>query len=98
MRFVLMALALRMSPCTSYPLKSNSSARYEPSCPVMPVTMVRCTILSLLPVLVFWADNTESSNRYHSASLPAPSPGLLRGPLNELEEFLGRFEHWSQVP
>ena len=27
----------RISPCTSYPLANSSSARYEPSCPVIPV-------------------------------------------------------------
>ena len=30
-----------MSPCTSYPLDSSNSARYDPSCPVMPVTNAR---------------------------------------------------------
>src|SRR5216683_5064568 len=41
MREVLKVLARRMIPWTSYPLESNSSARYEPSCPVMPVTSAR---------------------------------------------------------
>ena len=29
--------ARRITPCTSYPLSSRKSVRYEPSCPVMPV-------------------------------------------------------------
>src|SRR5580658_1393411 len=41
MRFVLNVLARRMIPWTSYPLESRSSARYEPSCPVIPVTSAR---------------------------------------------------------
>src|SRR6266851_3010543 len=36
-RPVLKVLARRMMPCTSQPLDNNSSARYEPSCPVIPV-------------------------------------------------------------
>src|SRR5215472_13272227 len=38
MRLVLNVEARRMIPWTSYPLASKNSARYEPSCPVMPVT------------------------------------------------------------
>src|SRR5579864_3169171 len=41
MRFVLNVLARRMIPCTSYPLESSNSARYEPSCPVIPVMSAR---------------------------------------------------------
>src|SRR5580765_5179130 len=41
MRFVLNVLARRMIPWTSYPLESSSSARYEPSCPVIPVISAR---------------------------------------------------------
>ena len=29
--------ARRLTPCTVYPLESKNSAKYEPSCPVMPV-------------------------------------------------------------
>src|SRR6266849_4801335 len=36
-RPVLKVLARRMMPCTSKPLDNSSSARYEPSCPVIPV-------------------------------------------------------------
>lgn len=32
-----------MIPCTSYPFLSSSSARYEPSCPVIPVMRARFT-------------------------------------------------------
>src|SRR6266478_6981876 len=37
-RLVLKVEARRMIPWTSYPFSSRSSARYDPSCPVMPVT------------------------------------------------------------
>ena len=36
-RDVLKVLARLMRPSTPYPLKRRNSARYEPSCPVMPV-------------------------------------------------------------
>src|ERR1700758_199221 len=39
-----------MSPWTSYPLFSSSSARYEPSCPVIPVMSARFTRFLLLSV------------------------------------------------
>src|SRR5437762_5925908 len=42
-RCVLKDELLRRSPCTSYPLSSSNSARYEPSWPVMPVTRARFT-------------------------------------------------------
>src|SRR6185437_4553378 len=41
MRFVLNVLARRIIPWTSYPLESSNSARYEPSCPVIPVISAR---------------------------------------------------------
>src|SRR2546421_162389 len=43
-REVLKVLARRMIPWTSYPLDSNNSARYEPSCPVIPVTTARFNV------------------------------------------------------
>lgn len=41
MRLVLKVLARRIIPCTSYPLESSNSAKYEPSCPVIPVIKAR---------------------------------------------------------
>src|SRR5229473_1470452 len=41
MRPVLIDDDLRMSPCTSYPFSNRSSARYEPSWPVIPVIRAR---------------------------------------------------------
>src|SRR5574344_2123424 len=41
MRLVLNVEARRTTPCTSYPFARSSSARYEPSCPVMPVMRAR---------------------------------------------------------
>src|SRR5262245_54303068 len=46
MRSVLKVLARRIMPQTSYPFDSSSSARYEPSCPVIPVTSALRPILS----------------------------------------------------
>ncbi|MBT9133141.1 MAG: hypothetical protein DDT33_01672 [Firmicutes bacterium] len=40
-------LALRISPCTSYPLESKNSVRYDPSCPVMPV--IKAILLIIQP-------------------------------------------------
>jgi hypothetical protein len=36
-RLVLNVDDRRINPWTSYPFESNNSARYEPSCPVIPV-------------------------------------------------------------
>lgn len=47
---VLNVEARRMSPWTSYPLASSSSARYEPSCPVIPVMSARFIRSLLLSV------------------------------------------------
>ncbi len=41
MRQLFGALSRRTTPKTSYPFSSSSSARYEPSCPVMPVMIAR---------------------------------------------------------
>src|SRR5574344_1612290 len=41
MRLVLNVEARRTTPWTSYPFARSSSARYEPSCPVMPVMRAR---------------------------------------------------------
>jgi len=41
--------ALRVSPHTSYPLDNSNSARYEPSCPVIPV--INAFFVMLPPVL-----------------------------------------------
>src|SRR5256712_7103458 len=57
-----------MMPCTSQPLDNNSSARYEPSCPVIPVmsaffAMRRGTSLFQL------ADQGKSNSRRRSKAL-----------------------------
>src|SRR4051795_2116492 len=44
MRCVLNEEERRMTPWTSYPFSSSSSARYEPSCPVMPVMSARLRV------------------------------------------------------
>jgi hypothetical protein len=37
-----------MIPCTVYPFASSSAARYEPSCPVIPVMSATFKAMSLL--------------------------------------------------
>ena len=71
MRLVLKVEARRMIPWTSYPFSSRSSARYEPSCPVMPVTnaffirILRANTLSVV-YLVAWSRtiHTRASAAY----------------------------------
>src|SRR5436305_15215525 len=46
MRAVLNDDERRITPCTSWPFASRSSARYEPSCPVMPVISARFVMRS----------------------------------------------------
>src|SRR5690606_8631832 len=47
MRQLFGALIRRVTPTTSYPLSRRSSARYEPSCPVIPVISARLVIRML---------------------------------------------------
>ena len=47
MRPVLNELERLISPCTSYPLPSNNSAKYDPSCPVIPV--IRAFFVTFFP-------------------------------------------------
>src|SRR5580693_9197364 len=46
----LIVLERRTMPCTVYPFSSRNSARYEPSCPVIPVISAERVMAESLPV------------------------------------------------
>src|ERR1700722_19367585 len=68
MRSVLKEDARRLMPCTKNPLSSRKSARYAPSCPVMPVINARfskphsrCNVYKIMkdPVTIIYATSGE---------------------------------------
>src|SRR5665213_1265713 len=68
-RSVLNELERRTRPHTSYPLASSSSARYDPSCPVIPVISARF-IDSLSPFDVLRSIGPWRRGRDRKASGP----------------------------
>jgi len=69
MRSVLKEDARRLTPCTLYPLSSRNSARYAPSCPVIPV------INAVLD---------KSSSNSSDCGPGAPTQARVCGPLGQL--------------
>src|SRR3989338_9591999 len=55
MRCLLRLLDLLTKPCTWYPLLNKSSAKNEPSCPVIPVmsAFFLCSIIELLDLIFY---------------------------------------------
>src|SRR5436190_16226154 len=74
MRAVLNVLARRMMPWTSYPFSRSSSARYDPSCPVIPVISAFVGILN---------PEFRILSIFHSPSTPPSYPGLQAGVVAE---------------
>src|SRR5579863_2233725 len=78
MRPVLNELLRRTSPCTSYPFASKNSARYDPSCPVMPVISARFMTTAPSPVMDRLAGASAPAGELASGHLAAPKAPYAR--------------------
>src|SRR5216683_5034273 len=63
----------RTTPCTSYPFASRSSARYEPSWPVMPVISA---VLVMGSREVYWLWNAPTRLRFAQPTSPRAGRGM----------------------